>query len=328
VDEPPDLSLISWAQVRELAARLAERSWEELPRPPVRENKYSPPEVIREIAVVVADVARFHAEHPEANGAALLPADLLASFRDEQRPRPRGTAGLGHLAGLFAGWLLKRPDRGDFDADLRAAELALAGSAEEERLAADLREFVTGYLQGSIDDEEFGCRLKKPRASAGRRRPKQRVPDPAAVKLSEAEPELRRMLEHDDELLKQDPRLVWTAFKRFAAVTVAAEPPERLDAAAGDMFKFECGSFAGSGGFSISLVRQFSVLDADDDYDRMEQLECLLSFEHSPEFDQFGYELIWSDGAIETWLAEVEHSSGFAAFKHSARSIEIDQSPV
>jgi hypothetical protein len=154
------------------------------------------------------------------------------------------------------------------------------------------------------------------------------VPDRAAVRLSEAEPELRRMLAYDHELLRRQPRLLWTTFKRFAAVTVAAEPPERLDDTAGDMLKFECGSIAGSDGFSISLVRQFSVLDADDDYERTEQLECLVSFELSPELDQLGQELIWSDGAVKTWVAEVEQSSGFAAFEHPARSIRVDQSPV
>ena len=95
--------------------------------------------------------------------------------------------------------------------------------------------------------------------------------------------------ELDDERLRREPRLVWETFKRFVAMPVAADAPERLAERGGDVLLFEWGIAPSRSPethvdvFFVSFVRQFTILDADDDYDRMEQLQCLLSISLSPE---------------------------------------------
>jgi len=100
---------------------------------------YTPQEVIDEVAAIVSDTARFFAELPEKGAGAFMPAQLVASWRDHDRPGSLRHGSLGDLASLFAGWLVERPDGEDFAANLQAVQLALDGSptgaASGERLA-------------------------------------------------------------------------------------------------------------------------------------------------------------------------------------------------
>jgi hypothetical protein len=328
---------MTWTEVQEHALRNAEEMGKGIfaPRPPRRDDHYSCREVIDEIALILGDIARFYAEHPEAGGAALFPALTVARWRDETRPTDQSGVGVGHVAGLITPWLVERPDREDFADNLAAAQQAVTGSPIEQRLAAELRGLVQGHLDGTISDDEFERRLKKPRRTPRRRPPKPRTRDPRAIDLHAAESALRAMLDElDDDRLRREPRLVWETFKRFAAMPVAADAPERLAERDGDMLLFEWGTAPSRPSethvdvFFVSLVRQFTILDADDDYDRMEQLQCLLSISPSPELRELERGAIWGEGDTEPWITEAEQSAGFAALRHPAISVEVDQSAV
>ena len=229
--DPADLSSMTWSEVVEHAKRNAEGMGKGIfkPMPPAREEDCSSEEVFDEIRTRVADTARFHAEHPNAGLGAFGPANIVASWRDDTRPRAgvRGSlGGLGHLSGLFAHWFLVRPDRESFEEDLRAAQLALAGSPAEQELAEDLRDFVCGYVEGRISDGEFVRRLHKPRpkrrrylpgrGSSARTRSGSLMPKGYCVGFSASTMTGCRTCE---------PERVWAAFKRFAGLSVQPSQP-------------------------------------------------------------------------------------------------------
>ncbi len=273
------------------------------PPPPVREEPYSPAELLAEISRIVTDVARFFAEQAERGWAAFFAAQVAASIRDETRPRPREAVGLGHLGSLFTAWLLERPDRETFEQNLAAAQRALAGAQDEQRLASDLHEFVTGHLDGSILPDEFVRRLKKARPKPPRRPPAPRSRGPNAISLTVAESTLKSMLaEIGDQKLCGQPTAVWEVFKRFLAPPIVAEPPERIERSSDD-FLFEWGIYPSAADvLSVSFGRVFTILDEDDDYDRREQLTCELVFPISPDLHALGTHALWSEQGLDAWI--------------------------
>jgi hypothetical protein len=113
-------------------------------------------ELLDEVAVVIEDASRFHADEDINESAAFMAAQLAASVRDFDRR----SIGLGDLATLFAGWLINSAHRDAVDDDsLEAARCAVAGSAEFASLARQLREFVEAYATGAMDAEELTRRL-------------------------------------------------------------------------------------------------------------------------------------------------------------------------
>jgi len=226
---------------------------------------------------------------------ALARASVLAEQRDRRLPRRPPT----ELASLFASWLVERADCESVRECLHRA-LAAARGAETEPMSADLREFLGGYLDGSITDEQFVTRLKKPR---GRRPPRGASPAPVAprgaIPLLEIDDRLREALPSSGATAKD----LLAAFAAFARVPVDAAPLHVDD----DVLLFE------SSGTSATLVRQFSLVDADHDYDRMEQLKCPLVFAGERAGDAVDHAIVWSGGDIAKWVAEVEATSAFVA---------------
>jgi hypothetical protein len=97
---------------------------------------------------------------------------------------------------------------------------------------------------------------------------------------------------------------------------VTAELPETIDEPDGDLLLFEWYRPDPPGGpsdapFTVHLVRQFSILDGDDDYDRMEQLQCDVALNLPKDAQEPGPGAIWSDRELAAWVAEVEGSPVF-----------------
>jgi len=134
---------------------------------------------------------------------------------------------------------------------------------------------------------------------------------------------------------ERNPLGVWEVFKRFATRSVAADAPERLDHPDGDLRLFEWGTFPSPSArnrkpaFRVNLCRQFSILDADGDYDRMEQLRCDIRLEATPALKQLGEGTIWSGPDLQEWFAAVEASDGFKALQNGrVIDIQVEQQPI
>jgi hypothetical protein len=324
---------MSWADVWELR-RARSRDFENgiyraPPRQRDEEGGYSYDEVMEEVRLIVADAARFLDEDPPSGIGALGAAEEVASVRDDNRLRAQRQVPLGSFSVLFAHWLIRRADRGDLVAAVRAAWLAANDSPEQQVLGQELREFVSGYLNGSISPEEATRRQKHPRAALANAAPKV-TGDPVA---SAAAATLSGLLAEVGPHESASPALVaWEAFKRFAALPFAPEAPESLDEE-GDLLLFEWGPESEPSSerdaFFVHLVRQFSVLAEDGEYERMEQVHCSMSFEPLPEVLRLGSGAIWSDGDPQRWIAQVERSDGFAALQTApAPDVRVDHSRV
>jgi len=246
-------------------------------------------EIRGEIARVLREVERYNATMPDRFHEAFRLADIDARRRDIDRFRLYEAEG-GNVAdfqwgpGLVAlhlsHWLVARADRATPAESLAAAIAAAEATEATEELARDLHEFVAGYLDGSISDEEFTRRLKMPRAPRRSRSTRQLRGAPATdITVGTALTRLRTMLADaglalaDEVDAVPDPRRVWDVFKSFAAMSSSAEPPDRLDA--DDMlFEWMIDSSPhgeASGRVLVELGRQFTIYDGDDDYDHMEQ---------------------------------------------------------
>ena len=217
---------LTWIEVlEEQGRRLANGSWRG-PDRASRDDEYTPDEVVAEVRLIIDDCERFHAERPDAPlTAALGPAEVIAGWRDVDRPRGRRDD-LGHLAGLFAWWLVQRADRGSASADMQAVQRALNGDPGEAQLAQDLREFVQAKLDGSIDAQEFLKRLNKPRQFPRRTPPKPRLRRAGAYPLDTATATLRQMLgevSDRDRLHSSVP--AWEVYKRFAQARSRSHRP-------------------------------------------------------------------------------------------------------
>ena len=291
-----------------------------------REEPYTLDEVLVEMNAILSDAERHLGEDPEADDRAVREARWDAIGRDRERTVHRRFLGLGEFASTFVFWLVERADRVSVGEELAAARRAVRGDPREQKLADDLRRFIREQLDGTISDEEALRRQKKPRAPldkpARRARPQRRQGPRDWLTPREAEARLRETIPGP-----QNPAGVWEAFKRFAALPVAPEPPERLG---DELLLFEWGMFGptlradlAAPTFLVDLVRQFSILDEDGDPDRLEQLHCTLMFDPLDELTALGGEPIWSDGDRDAWIIEVERSPGFHALRRPARRLEI-----
>jgi hypothetical protein len=292
-------------------------------------------EVYAEIARVLREVERYHATMPDRFHEAFRLADIDARTRDLDRYRQHEAEGKrdedfvfgpGLISLHLSHWLVRRADRATPTESLAAAIAAAEAAGSSEPLARDLQEFVTGYLDGSISDEEFGRRLKKPRAQGRSRKAQQTGRAPATdITVSTALARLQAMLADAglplaDEFdhAPPDPRGVWNVFKSFAALSSSADPPNRLD---GDDILFEwmidpSPRSGASERLLVELGRQFTVYDGDDDYDHMEQLQVSFWFEPVPELPNASVGAIWSAGDLDQWITEVEKSPGFTVLRN------------
>ena len=153
-----------------------------------------------------------------------------------------------------------------------------------------------------MSDDEWFQRLKKPRGAGVRRRRTSQSKPSGSLTVSSAEVALRHMLEEagvhlgeqdSDEL--QDFTFYWNVFKVFAGRPVVGDGDEIV---AGDDLLLECN------GDSVDIVRQFSIDDADGDYDRMEQLHLTLWLDPRGKPVPQGAPL-WGSRVVD-WAAEVE----------------------
>jgi hypothetical protein len=196
-------------------------------------------------------------------------------------------------------------------------------------LGRELREYVRGYLDGSISGEEDTRRQKHPRAKLVRQAEDSLTtsePVASGPVAERAAVTLTAML--GDALSKPDAQAAWEVFERFALLPFAPAAPERLDEALGDLLLFEWGVYAwGMSGatqetFLVELVRQFSVVAEDGEYERMEQVHCSIAFDAVPELRQLGQGTVWSNEDRSAWFGEVERSQGFIAIR-TGRPIAI-----
>ena len=324
---------MSWADVWELR-RARRRDWENgryrlPPRERDEEGGYSYEEVMDEVRLIVADTARFLAEDPESGIGALAAAGEVASVRDDHRLRAQREVPLGDFSMSFARWLIARADHGDLAGAVKAAWLAADGSPEQHVLGEELREFVCGYLDGSISLEEAVRREKHPRASLRKLARLSKVTeDPVAAAAASSLSDI--LAQRCPQQSACSPLLVWEAFRRFVAAPFAPEAPESL-AEDGDRLLFEWGvrteaqAADSQPAFFVDLVRQFSVLAEDGEYERMEQVHCSMSFDPLPELRPLGNGTIWSDRDPKRWFAEVERSACFAALQRAAApNVRVD----
>jgi hypothetical protein len=280
---------------------------------------------MEEVRLIVADTARLLAEDPESGIGALGGAGDVASVRDDNRLRARREVPLGDFSMPFARWLIYRADHGDLVAAVDAAWLAATGSPQQRVLGEELRDFVSGYLNGSVSPEEALRRQKHPRATLAKLADMPKVTgDPVASAAATA---LSSILAETCEQETSSRALeAWQAFKHFAALPFAPEAPESLDAEDGDLLLFEWGldddpdSEDSPRAFFVHLVRQFSVLAEDGEYERMEQVYCSMSFDPLPQVRRLESGTIWSDGDHQRWIAEVERTDCFAALQTASPS--------
>jgi hypothetical protein len=277
------------------------------------EGRYDTDAILSQIAVTMRAIATELAlPSDEAPGTAYTRAYYSGRRKAETNTDDRS---LAHMADLFVHWLTERV-RID-DEPLQATfSIALAAAEDPEgdsQLARDLLEYVTGYCDGSISDDESYRRLKKPRSGMRRRKPRPQPIPEGAITAGAAERTLREMLgltEASQTTL--DPRTSWDVFKEFAGLPAVAEPPNRLQS---DDLLFQWDNA------SVDFTRQFSIEDSDGDYDRMEQLHVTFWFEGSdgPEPGN-----LWSAvGSLEVWTTQVEQTPGFAFLVSGLRPARV-----
>jgi hypothetical protein len=270
----------------------------EAPRPP----RCDADEILAQVVAVLAEIADSLAADSDENR---VRANTRASMRAQHEALLRGQ----HLSYFFASWLAERADAATPDASVKAAYEAASAIDEDSSLRRDLREYVTAYCDGTMSDDEWFQRLKKPRRPDSRRRPTKSERRPSgSLTVNTAEAALRAMLAESD--LRQGEfntirvaalPAIWSVFKAFIERPVFGD---RDEVVAGDDFLFE------SDADGVELVRQFSIEDADGDHDRMEQLHLTLRFAADEQPLPPGKPL-WGTVAAG-WTAEVEQSEPFA----------------
>ncbi len=122
---------------------------------------------------------------------------------------------------------------------------------------------------------------------------------------------------------------MWEVFQRFAHMPVAAP---RGYVIRNDMCLTEWTASpdtTAEEGFAWSLVRQFSISDLQGNYERMEQLQLLLTY--GPEAIATGthHASFWSEDDLDNWARKVERTEAFAlTTKASPRSATITHERV
>jgi hypothetical protein len=155
------------------------------------------------------------------------------------------------------------------------------------------------------------------------------------VRVADADARLREMLtaagvELQSATSAVTARTVWETYKSFAAEPV----DEALDDPDADMVIFAHGiSEAGSGGrvFILVLTRQFSLCDSRGEHDHMEQLQCSVWCDLTPELERIGFEegmFLPTATHLGEWITDVEKSPGFAALLQEPIHVGVQQEHV
>lgn len=131
-------------------------------------RRYDTEAVLAQIASTLRQIATDLAADPDENRPrAWMRASSGGKLR---RSADQETRDISHLADLFVHWLVERVDRETLEASLPVALAAAEDPHGTSLLSRDLTEYVTGYCDGSMSDDEWYRRLKKPRGAGRPRR--------------------------------------------------------------------------------------------------------------------------------------------------------------
>jgi hypothetical protein len=95
------------------------------------------------------------------------------------------------------------------------------------------------------------------------------------------------------------------AFATLARLPVDAAPLQVDE----DVLLFE------SSRTSATLVRQFSLVDDDHDYDHIEHVQCLLTFADAATGEALDAAILWSSGEVAVSVVEVEATLAFVVIR-------------
>lgn len=135
-----------------------------------------------------------------------------------------------------------------------------------------------------------------------------------------AEALLRKMLKENGFQPKSpDVKIAWETFKAMCDVKFECEEDELL---------FETGvyDFSGKDMFFLSVVRQFTIIEEDGEYDYVEQLHMDFLYEPVPELAEFS-ETIWTydfEDDFGGFFEAVEKSQVFCAVRESFIPVEFE----
>ena len=233
--------------------------------------------------------------------------------------------GHGHMASLLEHWLTGGWN--DLEAlDQARAVLDAPDDPRRKRLVKVIHELATG----TITWEAFSRRTKK--ALIPRTRPRLPVAetDATAIPLRSARRALRDELAASGlSLSAPDTSGFWEVFKRFAHMPVAAPRGYVID---NDMCLTEWTASpdtTAEEGLAWSLVRQFSISDLQGNYERMEQLQLLLTYGPEAIGTETHHAGFWSEDDLDNWARDVEGTDAFAlATNASPRSASITHERV
>ena len=145
------------------------------------------------------------------------------------------------------------------------------------------------------------------------------------MEIEDAEARFRQV--HQDAGGEADDFMAWwRAFTRFAT-----EPVE----SASDGLLFQAGtySFTGSEKYTVGFVRQFEVVDEDNEFEYYVQLQCEFLYEPNADLRALGSYNLWcfpSDGdSIDDWVGAVEARIEFQTAQRLApTSVTVEQEQV
>jgi hypothetical protein len=219
------------------------------------------------------------------------------------RDRHHGDRAAGIVLWITGGW----DDAEAYD----AAEQLLHGEPVDPR-----RQKVLDHVRGLAASEitwEALARIEK-KALIRRERPTRPAPPSAdAVPLDEALLVLAGMLETAGVASdRPDALIVWSTFKDFADLPVAATSPLYVE---NDMclFQWSASEHPGEGRhFEWDLTRQFVIHHEDGNYDHLEQMSVTLLFDpDDPRLTALAPGDVWSGDDLAGWFGKVEALDAF-----------------
>lgn len=135
-----------------------------------------------------------------------------------------------------------------------------------------------------------------------------------------AEALLRKMLKENGFQPKSpDVKIAWETFKAMCDVKFECEEDELL---------FETGvyDFSGKDMFFLSVVRQFTIIEEDGEYDYVEQLHMDFAYEPEKELKEL-VKTIWTyeyDGDFGRFFEEVEKCQAFCVPRDGYLPVEFE----
>ncbi|WP_218063622.1 hypothetical protein [Streptomyces sp. DI166] len=124
------------------------------------------------------------------------------------------------------------------------------------------------------------------------------------------------------EMTEWTTRGAWLAFVSFGRRRFDTAPTPDSD---GLLFQYGTYAFSGRPMFTVSLTRQFGVIDDDGEHDHYVQVHCELRYEPAPDLDALGRFDSWffhdADAELDEWFTAMK---GRLALLLGRRPSEID----